>query len=207
MTVGPWKPIRLETYATRIAELDVRTGVNEALDATIDVTMILTDNTSVMADVKILNPAGGLLIGNSKVPVQGRRHSGFGLSKGAYEPWWPIGYGKQPIYAAQVTIYDKVRRVGCCLRGRVVTPSLLLRCVGRKRARHEDAKIRYSPSEGRAGASDRPAGAHLPVRGERREDILWWSVLLPVHQSARCSCYTHGRPGSNWIPADSFLTT
>ena len=27
MTVGPWRPVRLETYTTRIAELDVRTNL------------------------------------------------------------------------------------------------------------------------------------------------------------------------------------
>ena len=116
MTVGPWKPIRLETYTTRIAELDVRTAVDEKLDSTIDIFFILTDDTPVTATVRVLRADGSLVIGNSGVHLKGKHHSGFGLSNGAYERWYPVGYGKQPLYAAEVVIMDQVRIFGCVVR-------------------------------------------------------------------------------------------
>ncbi|KAF7798913.1 hypothetical protein EIP86_010141 [Pleurotus ostreatoroseus] len=107
MTVGPWKPIRLESYSTRIAEVDVRTTVSESMDASISVSFNITESNPVVASVQIYNKDGKLVIGQSNMKLVDKAHADFGLWKGAFEPWYPVGYGKQPIYTAQVTIADE----------------------------------------------------------------------------------------------------
>lgn len=109
MTVGPWKPIKLETYESRISDVDIRSKVAEDLSATVDVTFNVSDTSLVIATVLLKRPNGATLIGASNIKVRdGVAHTNFGLSKGAYEPWYPVGYGNQPIYTIEITMADEV---------------------------------------------------------------------------------------------------
>ena len=71
----------------------------------------ITESSPVVASVQIYNKDGKLVIGQSNMRVVDKAHADFGLWKGAFEPWFPVGYGEQPIYTAKVTIADEVR---CC---------------------------------------------------------------------------------------------
>ena len=109
MTVGPWKPIRLETYTVRIADLDIRPRVNEKLSATIDITFELSTNDHHIANVSVNDPEGKLVIGQSAIAIKSQRaEAHFKLSAGTFDLWYPVGYGKQPIYTVELKITDKV---------------------------------------------------------------------------------------------------
>lgn len=108
MTVGPWKPISLETYKARITEVDVRVNIADDFYAKVDVNFELSSGDPVVASVSLLRPSGSLAIGRPKTPVQGQASLNFGFSKGAYDLWWPVGYGEQPLYAAEIIVTDEV---------------------------------------------------------------------------------------------------
>lgn len=111
MTVGPWKPIRLETYVTRITDIDIRPKVNEKLGAAVDVTFELSREDHSVASVSVKDPEGKVVIGQSNIPIRSHKaEAHFKLSPGVIELWYPVGYGKQPIYSVQLQITDKVSR-------------------------------------------------------------------------------------------------
>ncbi|OBZ77132.1 Beta-mannosidase B [Grifola frondosa] len=166
MTVGPWKPISLQTYRTRITDLDVRPQVNEDLTALLDVDFILSNKASSVASVLVKGPQGNTLVGQSSIRIgaDGHAKAHFRFSPAVYELWYPVGYGGQPIYSVEVEVADeqgvafdrKVQKIAF-RRARVVQDEL----VGQ---------------EGR-------------------------TFLFEIN-NIRIFC-----GGSNWIPADSFLTT
>ena len=109
MTVGPWKPIRLETYTTRIVDVDIRPRVNEKLGATVDITFELSRDDHSIANVAINDPEGKLVVGQSVLAIKGARaEAHFKLSAGAFDLWYPVGYGKQPIYTVEIQITNQV---------------------------------------------------------------------------------------------------
>lgn len=108
MTVGPWKPIKLETYTARIIDVDIRTTISPELNATVNVNFSLSISGRVVSSVQILSPSGALVIGQRGLRVDTLGKANFGLSKGAYDLWWPVGYGEQPMYTVEITIEDQV---------------------------------------------------------------------------------------------------
>ncbi|RDX53645.1 glycoside hydrolase family 2 protein [Lentinus brumalis] len=164
MTVGPWKPIRLEAYTTRITDLDIRPRVNEKLGATIDVTFELSRDDHSVANVSVKDAEGKLIVGQSNLLIKSQRaEAHFKLSPGVFDLWYPVGYGKQPIYTVQLHITDK--------------DGHLLDSKTQKFA-FRRAVIVQDELEGEEGRS----------------------FLFEIN-NIRIFC-----GGSNWIPADSFLT-
>ena len=109
MTVGPWKPISLETYQLRISEVDIRTSVSEKLDAKVDVHVFLSAARPAVASVQLRGPDGAVLIGQSAMKTtETPFEAHFALSAGTFELWYPVGYGKQPIYTVDITIADNM---------------------------------------------------------------------------------------------------
>ncbi|GJE84980.1 glycoside hydrolase family 2 protein [Phanerochaete sordida] len=166
MTTGPWKPVTLETYASRIDEIDVRVAIDDSGNAKLDVFFAVSGPARPLkAVVRILQPSEAIIIGASNIDVTaGSKTCEFSLSKGAYEPWYPVGYGKQPLYTAEVTILDA--------EGTVL-----------------DTK------------KDRFGFRRVKVVQDALVDQPGRTFLFEVN-GVRIFC-----GGSNWIPADSFLTT
>lgn len=166
MKTGPWKPIALETYSARISEIDIRVAIDDALTAKLDVFFAVAGPAQPLtAGVQILQPNNALIIGASNVRVQGgAKTCEFALSKGAYEPWYPVGYGQQPLYTAEITILDE--------QGNVLD------------VRTQKFGIRS-----------------VKVVQDELVDQPGRTFLFEVN-GIRIFC-----GGSNWIPADSFLTT
>ncbi|KAI0089166.1 glycoside hydrolase family 2 protein [Irpex rosettiformis] len=164
MTVGPWKPISLETYSARITDIDIRVNIADNFDAKVDVNFTLSVNDPVVASISIKNPAGIRVIGRPDTPVQGQTLINFGFSKGAYDLWWPVGYGDQPLYTAEIVVTDG--------QGKVLDKRE--QKFGFRRAAVVQDKL--IDQEGR-------------------------TFLFEIN-GIRIFC-----GGSNWIPADSFLTT
>ncbi|KAL6309741.1 glycoside hydrolase family 2 protein [Sparassis latifolia] len=165
MTVGPWKPIKFETYQARITDVDVRTRVAEDLSANVEVNFSLSNADHSIASVSLKGAGDSLVVGQTDVKIShSTAKAQFKLSAGAFELWYPVGYGKQPQYTVEIQVADqsgnvldnKVQKIAF-RRARVVQDELI-------------------GQEGR-------------------------TFLFEIN-NIRIFC-----GGSNWIPADSFLTT
>ncbi|KAF8528704.1 glycoside hydrolase family 2 protein [Gautieria morchelliformis] len=131
MTCGPWRPISLHTYTVRITDLRVQTQVSESLDADIKVSLhvsTLTGWTSVTLRDKtgqVVREVDSVVINDGKAEVQ------FEGAKGEFELWYPVGYGKQPMYSVQVQVTDEA---GNCL-------DTMMEKIGIRRARIVQDKL------------------------------------------------------------------
>lgn len=139
MTTGPWRPISLHTYDTRITDLRVQTDVSESLDVAIRVSLrvssptgqavvVLKDQTS-----QVVRKSGALNIQDGEAEVD------FRGAKGDFDLWYPVGYGKQPMYTVQVEVTDEVRM----MMQSVEAPRAYHRVEG-ECLRHRGAKNRHS---------------------------------------------------------------
>ncbi|KAH9938328.1 glycoside hydrolase family 2 protein [Fomitopsis serialis] len=155
MTAGPWKPIKLETYTARISDVDIRARVAEDLSATLES----------IASVSLKAADGSLVSGQNSVRIaQSGAKATFKMSAGTYELWYPVGYGKQPLYTVEITVADQ--------HGNQLD--------------HTTQKVAFR----RARIVQDPL-----IDQEGR------TFLFEIN-NIRIFC-----GGSNWIPADSFLTT
>ena len=110
MTVGPWKPVSLHMYDTKITNVDVRSNVSERLDVNISVDFSLSVQRPGLASVILKDPSGVQIAEESKIRVNlDHPRAEFGFPAGSLELWYPVGYGKQPIYTVEVTFVDEVR--------------------------------------------------------------------------------------------------
>jgi beta-mannosidase len=116
MTIGPWKPVSLHTYNIRFIDLDVRSKVSEALDVKVTVDLTLSEKTSGSISV-VLRSAQGYVIHteNGLQCNSGSARAEFHFSPGELELWYPVGYGKQPLYTIEVTVSDSVRGLHCIM--------------------------------------------------------------------------------------------
>ncbi|ORY78257.1 glycoside hydrolase superfamily [Protomyces lactucae-debilis] len=102
MTCGPWKPVMLEQYNTRISDLRVETSIykKEPADIKLDIAVhpasfcgdfqvecVTPDGTSLRATVSARN---------------GKAKHVFTIS--APELWYPVGYGAQPLYTVSASL-------------------------------------------------------------------------------------------------------
>ncbi|TFK28781.1 beta-mannosidase [Coprinopsis marcescibilis] len=164
MTVGPWKPISLQTYSTRIEEIDVRTEVSEDFAVQFTARIGVSHSVDGSLRVELRNPAGEIQR-SDPVPFSGYnvgQHS-ISFAPGEVDLWYPVGYGSQPLYTVQVTLLDSDDNV-------------------------IDEKKQTT------------AFRRVSVVQEPLVDAEGLTFLFEVN-NIRVFC-----GGSNWIPADSFLT-
>ncbi|KAH8126652.1 glycoside hydrolase family 2 protein [Trichoderma asperelloides] len=109
LTCGPWRPIYLESFVTRIADLNIDIDVADSLDiATVAIMpelQGLNSNNNKSVQVNISGPDGEAIFagnGNSSVSIK------------TPKLWSPVGYGKQPLYTVTATLGDQkvIRKVG-----------------------------------------------------------------------------------------------
>lgn len=108
LTCGPWRPVYLESFVTRIADLNIDIDVTDSLDsATVNATLELqgTDNNDKLVQVNISGPDGETIFtgsGNISTCIKNP------------QLWYPVGYGKQPLYTVTATLGDQkiARKVG-----------------------------------------------------------------------------------------------
>lgn len=118
MTAGPWKPISLETYQARISDVDIRARVSEDLSASLDVSFTLSRDDHSIASVNVRGPDGSLVTGQSSIQIQqSEAKARFKFSAGTYELWYPVGYGKQPLYTVEIEVKDEVRLLALVYTG------------------------------------------------------------------------------------------
>lgn len=182
MTVGPWKPIKLHTYDAYLVDIDIRSVVSEALDVNISVDLSLSDNVSSSGSITLKNPEGDVVFTEKNIKVEfGNAHAEFRFPSGELQLWYPVQYGKQPLYSIVVAVCDTV--------------SIDIQVA-------EIINL-YAPQTGQIidSKTERVAFRRVRVVEEPLVDQPGKTFLFEVN-NIRVFC-----GGSNWIPADSFLTT
>lgn len=110
MTVGPWKPIYLQTYKNRIVDLDVRSDISESLDVKLTADITFSTNAPGFASFVLRTPDGSIEASASKISTDtGHCEVSFNWAPGKLDLWYPVGYGAQPLYIAEVELVDEVR--------------------------------------------------------------------------------------------------
>ncbi|KAG9093828.1 hypothetical protein FS749_013657 [Ceratobasidium sp. UAMH 11750] len=164
-TIGPWRPITLETYAIRLSDVRVRQDVKEDLSAELSVEFEVSEKTSDLSAAVVLKSSAGAVAKTADAEIKdGRAVAEFKLAKGDVELWYPVGYGKQALYTVDIQVSDKSGKQVAAHSQR----------IGIRRAR-----VVEDPLEGQDGRT----------------------FLFEIN-NIRIFC-----GGSNWIPADNFLTT
>lgn len=171
MTVGPWKAIRLHTYDVSVQDVDIRSAVSPELDVNLTVTVNVQSDPSQITNYSLKatlkNPDGTVRLegANVRFSDSASAQSEFHLSSSeSLELWYPVGYGKQPIYSVEVEVSD--------LQGNAIYSES-------KKTSFRRASVVQHKLIDQEGLS-----FHFEINN------------IPIF----CG-------GSNWIPADSFLTT
>jgi beta-mannosidase len=101
MTCGPWKPIDLEIYQARISDLYFTTKVEESLRSAEVVAKADVEGSADGVTFEI--SLEGTLVSKATVKVvDGHATATFHTYRPAL--WYPVGYGKQPLYTLSATL-------------------------------------------------------------------------------------------------------
>ncbi|KAL8298218.1 hypothetical protein RB597_006885 [Gaeumannomyces tritici] len=110
LTCGPWRPIALELYAGRVADLHVDVDVPESLDSATAVAHAVVEGAGDKVRFEI-SLRGSVVAAETvqAVPVDSKAVSGaasatFHIQKPAL--WYPIRYGEQPLYTVKAILLD-----------------------------------------------------------------------------------------------------
>ncbi|KAI9102683.1 glycoside hydrolase family 2 protein [Phlyctochytrium arcticum] len=124
-TCGPWRPIRLEIYSVRLSDLYCDIDVDESLSsanvsvtATVDWGKDLSVGNGRDASIQLSMTLEGESVACQEVEiVQGVASASFHIGNPAL--WYPIRYGKQPLYQITATLKcgdeavdEMIRRIG-----------------------------------------------------------------------------------------------
>ncbi|KAL7420732.1 hypothetical protein Q5752_004683 [Cryptotrichosporon argae] len=101
MTVGPWKPIRLETYDHRIEDVAVIADYVDGLGTLKGTAALAPETEEGWTIVATLRRHRDVV-----AQASGTTSFEFTLAKGSVEAWWPLGYGAQPMYDLDVAWLD-----------------------------------------------------------------------------------------------------
>jgi beta-mannosidase len=156
MTVGPWRPISLDTYTYRFEDVRVDTDLLGpdytvgTLKADIQLgPCALPSGSSIKA---VLRDSSGTSI---KEDVVSNNKLDWRMDQGEIAGWYPINYGKQPLYKLELTVIDSVSGSGSCR----ITADI----AGRQGATIFHYASSLPPCSSRSGATHRPGRDELPL--------------------------------------------
>jgi beta-mannosidase len=114
MTAGPWRPIRLETYTYRIEDVRIDSDLigPEYKTATLKASVELASSTKSTDGLEykaVLKTLEGKKVKEATFGLE--ESIDWTFAKGEVEAWFPIHYGKQPLYTLEIILRDKVRLV------------------------------------------------------------------------------------------------
>jgi hypothetical protein len=139
MTVGPWKPVLLHTYESRISDLDIRTAFNgDHIDLTVNLTVSPPTPGEASFALASLDKRF-----KADIDEDGHAKGSLRLNLKDVELWYPVGYGKQWLYELEASVRTEVRFLPGVRRG-------LLTCARRmerrraKKCRRSDSGMRRS---------------------------------------------------------------
>ncbi|KAI0053587.1 glycoside hydrolase family 2 protein [Auriscalpium vulgare] len=137
MTVGPWRPISLHIYQTRITDFRVSSIVDANLEIDLTASVTLSSDVSSTADIALKHQSGSVVLSKKFSLDKGSAKAKLDVKKGDVELWYPVGHGKQPIYEVVITVSDeqgnvldsKVEKIG--FRRAIVVEDELVDQAGR----------------------------------------------------------------------------
>ena len=164
LTVGPWRPISLHTYHTRISDLHISALVDESLHADLVVRIALSPlGTSGTAEVLLKDSTGSIVTSQNNIIIKNdAARAVFRFKKGEVKLWYPVGYGEQPLYDVQVRVLGDVRSL------LIVGKNMLIGIIGVAKpiTGCQDSKG-WVPSRARGGGqTGRPTRTHLALRNK-----------------------------------------
>ncbi|KAK7053733.1 glycoside hydrolase superfamily [Favolaschia claudopus] len=163
MTCGPYRPITLKTYTSRIQEVHTSALLSDENVPSLQVHATLESASDLSIRVTLSD--------EKKTVIKSEDVSGTSVTwdlKGMVETWWPVGYGAQPLYTVSVLLLSKV--------GQTIDESTTR--VGFRRVKLIQEELK-EPDQYGTGTS-----FLFEINGVR--------MFMG---------------GSNWVPADNFLTT
>lgn len=122
VTSGPWKPITLNTFTSRISELESSALVDvQSLETCLT---LVTKIESVrpmdfMVEI-VLRDDKGSIVWSDHASLDGEQSelvTEWKFAAGDIQLWWPSGYGEATLYELSVTLLTMVRRLspGYCM--------------------------------------------------------------------------------------------
>ncbi|KAG5982144.1 Beta-mannosidase B [Claviceps digitariae] len=103
MTCGPWRPVNLEVYGSRISDLYVEIDVEDSLEGARVV--VNADVEGEAPKLRLDISLGEKTVSSEIVYVKdGKAAAKFKVQNP--ELWYPIRYGKQPLYTIKATLLD-----------------------------------------------------------------------------------------------------
>ncbi|KAJ5554600.1 hypothetical protein N7513_004559 [Penicillium frequentans] len=111
-TCGPWRPIILEEYSTRISDLSFRITVDKDMETALVKVAAETEgcNADDMIRLTVTDPTGKATSKAAMLLVH-KDSANHTVDIQDAQLWWPIGYGKQPLY----TVSAELLRNGVCV--------------------------------------------------------------------------------------------
>lgn len=196
MTVGPWKPISLELYQNRIIDLDVRCKISEVLDSKLLASVTYISSPGYVSCI-IRDADGKVEATSDKLSTSsGRSDVAFDFASGSIKLWYPVGYGKQPLYTVEVQITDQVgTHISKLLFANLFYSKAIYWILHPRR-------LRFVVFVWLKKNSKMKTASHSCLKSTTSGFFV--EVHIYICLGVRISQVISG---SNWIPADSFLTT
>jgi beta-mannosidase len=101
MTCGPWRPINLEVFSSRISDLYFTTDVDESLESAEFVAK--ADVEGAASEVNFVISLNGQKVASKTVKVS-NGHANHTFEIDDPELWYPVRYGEQPLYTITATL-------------------------------------------------------------------------------------------------------
>ncbi|BGP22857.1 hypothetical protein JCM10295v2_001748 [Rhodotorula toruloides] len=108
MTAGPWRPVRLEVYRSRIVDFYPRARVSDQLEPTLSLSWKVSDTKeNLICVARLFSPCGAVIRKVDRPATsQAAGQYGWSFEKSEVELWWPSGMGEQPLYEVSVDLVD-----------------------------------------------------------------------------------------------------
>jgi beta-mannosidase len=102
MTCGPWRPIYLEIYESRIADLYFTTNIDKSLSWAEILVDVEVEGSASLVNIAISLDGKSVVVDEILSVDKGHATATFRLNNPKL--WYPIRYGKQPLYIVTATI-------------------------------------------------------------------------------------------------------
>lgn len=189
MTVGPWKPISVHAYTTRIADLRSVIDVKDDLSVHAEISLELEGTSNGLTAKYAILDSDGKLVHSDSIDVEGSKGAAsFEGKAGVYDLWYPVGYGKQALYTIQITVIDEVSVLGITSRNLVQAS---LTALNHKLSRKETLLMNRRNVSGSdaSGSSKTSLRTSLVIHSSLKSTIFAFSAEVSTSMSLTFTLY------------------